>query len=113
MLAKGFIRPSLSPTASPILFVLKDNNPIALRLYINYRKLNDIIIKNKYPFPLINETLRQIAGVKYFTRLNLYHAYYLIRIREGDKWKTVFRIKYNLFKYLVIPFGLTNTPATM
>ena len=113
MLAKGFIRLLLSPAALSVLFILKNNDPITLRLCINYRKLNDITIKDKYPFPLINKTLYQIAGVKYFTYLNLYHAYHLIRIYEGDKWKTAFRTKYSLFKYLVIPFGLTNAPTTI
>ena len=88
-------------------------DPVALRLCVNYRKLNDITVKDRYPLPLIDETLRQIAGVKYFTRLDLCHAYHLIRIREGDEWKTVFRTRYSLFEYLVMPFGLTNAPATM
>ena len=85
MLAKGFIRPSLSPTASPILFVPKNNNPTSLHLCVDYRKLNDITVKDRNPLPLIDKTLRQILGVKYFTRLNLRHVYHLICIRKGDE----------------------------
>ena len=85
MLTKGFIRLLLSPTASPVLFVLKNNNPATLHLCINYRKFNNITIKDKYPLPLIDKTLYQIAGVKYFTRLNLRYTYHFIRIYEGDK----------------------------
>lgn len=79
---------------------------------MDYRGLNDITIKNRYPLPLIDETLRQLQSAKIFTRLDLRGAYNLIRIRKGDEHLTAFRTRYRLYEYLVIPFGLTNAPAT-
>ena len=109
-LSKGFIRASSSSCASPILFVKKKDG--SLHLCVDYRALNDITIKDRYPLPRIEETLNQIRGAKYITRLDLRSAYNLIRIKEGDEWKTAFRTRYGLFEFLVMPFGLTNTPAT-
>ena len=109
-LSKGFIRASSSSYASPILFVKKKDG--LLHLGVDYRALNDITIKDWYPLPRIEETLNQIREAKYFTRLDLRSAYNLIRIKEGDEWKTAFRTCYGLFEFLVMPFGLTNTPAT-
>ena len=109
-LFKGFIRASSSSCASPILFVKKKDG--SLRLCVDYRALNDITIKDRYPLPRIEETLNQIRGAKYFTRLDLRSAYNLIRIKDGDEWKIAFRTRYGLFEFLVMPFGLTNAPAT-
>ena len=71
-----------------------------------------MMIKNCHPLPLISETLDRLTGAKVFTKLDLKDAYYRIQIRKGDKWKTKFRTRYGHFEYLVIPFGLTNAPAT-
>jgi hypothetical protein len=109
-LSKGFIRASQSSAASPILFVKKKDG--SLRLCVDYRALNAITKKNRYPLPLIEETLRQVAGERYFTRLDLPSAFNLIRIKAGDEWKTAFRTRYGLFEFLVMPFGLTNAPAS-
>jgi hypothetical protein len=109
-LSKGFIRASQSSAASPILFVKKKDG--SLRLCVDYRALNAITKKNRYPLPLIEETLRQVAGARYFTRLDLRSAFNLIRIKAGDEWKTAFRTRYGLFEFLVMPFGLTNAPAS-
>jgi hypothetical protein len=109
-LSKGFIRASQSSAASPILFVKKKDG--SLRLCVDYRALNAITKKNGYPLPLIEETLRQVAGARYFTRLDLRSAFNLIRIKAGDEWKTAFRTRYGLFEFLVMPFGLTNAPAS-
>ena len=87
-LSKGFIRTSSSSCASPILVVKKKD--VSLRLCVDYRALNDITIKDWYPLPRIEETLNQIRGAKYFTRLDLRSAYNLIRIQDGDEWKTAF-----------------------
>jgi len=71
-----------------------------------------VIIKNRLALLLISETLDHLVGFKIFTKLDLTHAYYRLRIRHGDKWKTAFRTRYGYFKYLVLPFRLTNRPAT-
>lgn len=109
-LDKGYIRPSTSSAASPVLFVKKADG--SLRFCVDYRALNKITEKNKYPLPPINESLRILAKGKIFTKLDLRSAYNLIRIKEGDEWKTAFRTRYGLYEYLVMPFGLTNAPAT-
>ena len=110
-LIKGFIRPSQSSAASPMIFVNKKDTD-ELRPYVDYRKLNNIIIKDRGPLPLINETLDRLQKVKIYTKLDLQNAYNSIRIKEGDKWKITVRIRYGLFEYRVMPFGLTNAPAT-
>ena len=109
-LSKGFIRASSSSCASPIPFAKKKDG--SLRLWIAYRGLNDIIVKDRYLLPRIEETLNQIRGAKSFTRLDLRSAFKLIRIKDGDQWKTAFLTCYSLFEFLVMPFGLTNAPAT-
>ena len=109
-LKKGFIRASTSPAGAPILFVKKKDG--SLRLCVDYRSLNRITIKNRYPLPLISEALDRLVGAKIYTKLDIRSAYNLIRIREGDEWKTAFRTRYGHFEYLVMPFGLANAPAT-
>jgi hypothetical protein len=109
-LKKGFIRRSTSPAGAPVLFVKKKDG--SLRLCVDYRKLNDISIKNRCPLPLIDETLDQLQGAEIFTKLDAKGAYNLIRIAKGDEWKTAFRTRYGHYEYLVMPFGLTNAPAT-
>ncbi|MGB2685899.1 MAG: pol polyprotein, partial [Olleya sp.] len=110
-LEKGFIRESTSPAGSPVLFVQKKDG--SLRLCVDYRKLNDITIKDCYALPLINELQDRFQGATVFTKLDLRGAYNLIRIKEGEEWKTAFRTRYGLFEYTVMPFGLTNAPASM
>ncbi|KAJ8324255.1 hypothetical protein O5D80_8742 [Batrachochytrium dendrobatidis] len=109
-LANGFIQPSTSPAGSPILFVKKKDG--SLRLCVDYRSINNITIKNRYPLPLINEMLDRLQGSQVYTKLDLRGAYNLLRIRAGDEWKTAFRTRYGHFEYKVMPFGLTNAPAT-
>ncbi|SOV04526.1 uncharacterized protein UDID_17112 [Ustilago sp. UG-2017a] len=109
-LAKGFISPSDSPAASPILFVKKKDG--SLHLCVDYRGLNRITIRNRYPLPLIDELLDRLCEARFFTRIDLRGAYNLLRIAKGDEWKTAFRTRYGLFQYNVMPFGLTNTPAS-
>jgi hypothetical protein len=110
-LKKGWMRESSSPAAHPILFVKKKGTH-DLRLCVDYRTLNDITIKDRYPLPLISELQDQLQGAVIFTRLDIKNAYHHIRIKEGDEWKTAFRTKFGLYEYLVMPFGLTNAPAT-
>ena len=79
---------------------------------MDYRGLNDITRKDRYPLPLIKEILSGISKVRYFTKLDIIMAFYKIRIAKGQEWITAFRTRYELFEYLVIPFGLTGAPAT-
>ena len=109
-LEKGFIRASTSPAGAPILFAKKKDG--SLRLCVDYRGLNNVTIKNRYALPLISELFDRLRGAKIFTKLDLRGAYNLIRIAEGEEWKTAFRTRYGHFEYLVMPFGLTNAPAS-
>ena len=111
MLKSGKIRPSKSPAGAPILFVPKKEGR-GLRLCVDYRGLNKVTILNRYPLPLMNELRDRVRGAKMFTKLDLKAGYNLIRIKEGDEWKTAFRSRYGHFEYLVMPFGLANAPAT-
>ena len=108
-LAKGFIRPSKSPTAYPVLFQAKKDG--TLRFCVDYRKLNAVTVRDSYPLPLYNLFFDQVVGSKVFSKLDLKSAYNLIRIREGDEPKTSFRTRRGQFEYLVMPFGLTNAPS--
>ena len=96
-LANGFIRPSKSPAGAPILFDRKSDS--FLRLCVNYQGLNNLTIKNWYPFPLIGELLDRLGRAKRFTQLDLTSAYHRMRIREGNEWKTLFTTWYDHFKY--------------
>ncbi len=108
-LAKGFIRPSTSPASAGFFFVKKKDG--GLRPCIDYRGLNDITIKFRYPLPLVPAALEQLRQAKYYTKLDLRNAYNLIRIREGDEWKTAFSTTSGHYEYLVMPFGLANSPS--
>lgn len=109
-LKKGYIRISKSSAGYPVMFVPKKNGK--LRLVVDYRRLNDITLKDRTPLPLITELRDRLHGMNIFTALDLKGAYNLIRIKEGHEWKTAFRTKFGLYEYLVMPFGLTNAPAT-
>ena len=109
-LKTGFIQSSKSPAGAPILFNKKpDGN---LYLCIDYWGLNNLTIKNRYPLPLIGESLDRLGRAKRFTQLDLTSAYHRMRIKEGDEWKTAFRTRYGHFEYQVMPFGLSNAPAS-
>ncbi|SNX84871.1 uncharacterized protein MEPE_03580 [Melanopsichium pennsylvanicum] len=110
MQAIGFIRPSSSQAAAPLLFVPKKDG--CLRPCVDYRALNAITVKDRYPIPLISEHLDRLATAKIFTKFDLKGAYNLLRIAPGHEWKTAFRTRYGSYKYLVMPFGLCNAPAT-
>ena len=109
-LFQGLIRHFISSTGAPVLFVSKKDG--SLRLCIDYQRLNKITIKNQHSFPLISETLDRLVGVKIFTKLDFKDAFNRLRIKKGDEWKTAFRTRYNHFKYLIMPFGFANTPAS-
>lgn len=106
----GRIRESKSPAGAPILFVPKKDG--SLRLCVDYRGLNKVTVKNRYALPLMAEILDRVQGAKYFSKIDVKDAYYRIRIKEGDEWKTAFRTRYGHYEYVVMPFGLTNAPAT-
>jgi hypothetical protein len=109
-LSKGFIHTSLSPAATPILFVKKGDG--SLQLVVDYRGINKGTIKNRYPLPLLQDTLMNLSKAKLFMTLDIGGAYNLIHMAKGEEWKTTFRTRYGLFESLVMPFGLTNAPAT-
>lgn len=93
----------------PVLFVKKKNRD--LRLCVDFRGLNKITRKDQYPLPLISELLDSPRRAKIYTKLDLGHAYHLVRIAEGDEWKTAFRTRYGSYEWRVMPFGLTNAPT--
>ena len=109
LLDKGFIRPSASPWGCPALFVKKKDD--SLRLCVDYRPLNAVTIKNKYPLPRIDVLFDQLAGARVFSKLDLRSGYHQIKIRPCDIPKTVFATRYGQYEYLVMSFGLTNAPA--
>lgn len=109
-LQKGFIRASSSPASSPVLFAKKPGG--GLRVCVDYRALNEITIKNRYPMPLLQETLDKLSKAKWFSKVDVIAGFNKIRIREGDEWMTAFRTRFGLFESLVTPFGLSNAPAT-
>lgn len=108
-LQSGIIRPSSSPPGAGFFFVEKKDK--TLRPCIDYTGLNYITIKNRYPLPLLSSAFDMLQGAKVFTKLDLRNAYHLVRIREGDEWKSTFNTPVRLYEYHVMPFGLTNAPA--
>ncbi|KAK1679505.1 hypothetical protein QYE76_040353 [Lolium multiflorum] len=109
MLYKGLIRPSASPWRSPVLFVDKKDG--ATRLVTDYRKLNDVTIKNKYRLPKIEDLFDQLTGAQLFSKIDLRTGYHQLKIRATDIPKTAFTTRYGLYEYNVMSFGLTNAPA--
>lgn len=106
-LATGFIHPS--PSGTGFFFMQKKDKTLCP--YIDYRGLNDITVKNRYPLPLISSAFEQLLGATVFSKLDLRNAYHLVRIREANEWKTSFNMTSGHYECLVMPFGLTNASA--
>ena len=109
-LSKGFITPSKAPYSSPVLFALKANGD--LRFCVDYRKLNALTKRNRYPLPLIEEVIGKIKGYKHLTRLDIIAAFNKLRIDSSSEDLTTFITTLGAYKYKVLPFGLTNGPSS-
>ena len=110
MLDAVVIRPSNSPWSSPLVLVKKRDG--SLRFCVDYRKLNSITVKDAYPLPRIDDTLDALGDVKYFSTLDMSSGYWQVEVGEEDKAKTAFTTGKGHFEFNVMPFGLSNAPAT-
>ncbi|GBG77816.1 hypothetical protein CBR_g25747 [Chara braunii] len=111
LVEKGWIRPSVSPYGSPVLFFPKKKEG-TLRMCIDYRGLDAIIVKNREPLPRIDDLLDRVQGCRYFSKIGMKSGYHQIAIRLEDQHKTAFQSRYDLYEFVVMPFGLCNTPGT-
>ena len=110
LLGKGFIRPSTSPWSALVLFVKKKDK--TLRLCINYKQLNRVTIKNRYPLLRIDDLFDHLRGARVYSKIDLRTGYHQLKVREADIPKTAFRTRYGHFEFTMMPFGMTNAPTT-
>ncbi|GJZ51320.1 putative reverse transcriptase domain-containing protein [Tanacetum coccineum] len=106
---RGFIQPSTSPWGAPILFVKKKDE--SFRICIDYRELNKLTIKNRYPLPRIDDLFHQLQGSSTYSKIDLRSGYHQQRVKDEDIPKTAFRTRYRHYEFHVMPFSLTNVPA--
>jgi hypothetical protein len=109
LLKKGYIHPSVSPWGAPVLFV--KNKDETLRLCIEFRQLNKVTVKNKYPLPRIDDLFNRLKDAKIFLKIDLRSRYHQVRIKDEDINKTTFRTRYGHYEFTMVPFGLSNAPA--
>nr|GEV42727.1 putative reverse transcriptase domain-containing protein [Tanacetum cinerariifolium] len=107
---KGFIRPNSSPWGAPVLFVKKKDG--SFRMFIDYRELNKLMVKNRYPLLRIDDLFDQLQGSSVYSKIDLRSGYHQLRVNEEDILKTTFRTRYGNYEFHVMPFGLTNAPAS-
>jgi hypothetical protein len=105
----GYIRPSSSPWGAPVLFVQKKDG--SQRMCVDYRSLNDVTVKNKYPLPRIEDLFDQMRGARIFSKIDLRTGYHQVKIRPSDIPKTTLSTPYGLYEFTVMSFGLTNALA--
>ena len=110
MQQQGIIEPSKSPWASPIVLVKKKDG--SYRFCVDYQKLNDVMKKDSYPLPRIEDSLEALAGMQWFSALDLRSSYWQVKLDENAREKTAFTTRAGLWQYTVMPFGLCNVPAT-